>query len=250
MTDSEGGKGNIITRLYRALLNARWFYAVSASTVATILGISLTFGINSCRENRRVKKELRESLVQAINNLEERFADSQEWMEIINSQNRIYQTVDSINREGEEIPEDLCIEFKSTIPFVKISAFDHEFEKIFRGSYEMWQHQSQSDSLVYYISQCYDGLNIVERTCDQLTESMVEKLGEINVSENYFRLPPREWTLALINNPGFQYYMSTRRVKAAIASAILEQAKNDFDTNVITRSKFLRKEDSKEGAPK
>ena len=102
---------------------------MTASGTATIIGISLTFGINSCRESHRVKREAEKSMMQAIENLDERFDDAQAWMDIINNQTRVFRITDSINRCGGEIPDSLCDEFRNTMPFIKISAFDHEFEK-------------------------------------------------------------------------------------------------------------------------
>lgn len=230
-----------IVRLFHSLIEARWFFSVSASGVASIIGISLTFGINSCRENQRVKREVRKSMLQAVDNIRERFEDAQKWVDRIENQNRVFRIADSINVAGEELPDELCEEFRYTMPHIKISAFDHEFEKIFRGSYQIWQMQNGvNDSLAFYIGQCYDGLNTVESTCQTLTDSMLEQIGIVNASKNFYRLPPREWTLTLINDPRFQYYMTVRRVKANIAASILSQAKNDYDKNVVVRSDKLR----------
>lgn len=234
-------KKNPIAKIFRKLIEARWFFAMSASGVASIIGISLTFGINSCRENQRVRAELHKSMLQAADNIQERFEDAQQWIAIIDNQNKVYKKADSILVAGGELPDSLCIEFRGTMPYIKISAFDHEFEKIFRGSYQLWQLQNSNDRLAYYIGQCYDGLNTVESTCLDLTESMLEMIGTVNATENFYRQPPRQWTISLLNNAKFQYYMSVRRVKSAIAADILRQAKHDYDENVVWRTNKLRK---------
>lgn len=41
---------DFFVRLFRLLVETRWFFTMTASGTATIIGISLTFGINSCRE--------------------------------------------------------------------------------------------------------------------------------------------------------------------------------------------------------
>lgn len=229
-------KKNFLSRLYRLLLEARWFFAASASLFATVTGITLTFGINSCRETRKARHEMQKSMLQAVGNLRERFDDTHEWVEIIENQNRIYTLADSLFVNGKELPDTLCEEFRYTMPYIRLASYDHDFEKIFRGSYQLWQVQNSGDSLVYYISQCYDGLNIVEATCETLTESMLETIGAVNESKEFYRMPPKEWTLTLLNDPSFQYYMSVRRVKADIASFILRQARDDYDNNVIPHS--------------
>ena len=239
MKKGTAGK-NFFAGLYRRLLEARWFFAATASLFATITGITLTFGINSCRETRRVHREMQKSMLQAVGNLEERFNDAEEWVDIIEAQNRIYTIADSLYVDGTRLPDSICEEFRYTMPYIRLASYDHDFEKIFRGSYQLWQVQNSGDSLVYYISQCYDGLNIVESTCEELTESMLETIGAVNESRKFYRMSPREWTMTLLSDPSFQYYMSVRRVKANIISDIFSQARTDYDTNVVSRSTRLR----------
>lgn len=226
---------NFFVRLFRLLVETRWFFTMTASGTATIIGISLTFGINSCRESHRVKREAEKSMMQAIENLDERFDDAHAWMDIINNQTRVFRITDSINRCGGEIPDSLCDEFRNTMPFIKISAFDHEFEKIFRGSYQLWQLHNNNDSLAFYIGECYDALNTVESSCQRLSESMLEQIGICNATQPFYRLDNRQWTVALLNHPQFQYYMAVRGVKAAIASGILQEAKRDYNAHVVDR---------------
>ena len=223
-------------RLFHTLVEARWFFSFSSSVMATVVGISLTFGINSCRENRRMREELRKSMQQAADTLGERFIDAHEWVEAIEAQNRIFQLADSLYTGGAELPDSICEEFRYTLPFIKISAFDHEFEKIFRGSYQLWQLQNSKDSLAFYIGLCYDGLNMVENTCQDLTEGMLRQIGEVNETEHFYRLPPREWTETLLSDPRFQYYMSVRRVKSEVASHVLQLAQRDYEENVLPRT--------------
>lgn len=220
----------------------RWFSEMTASGLATVIGIGLTFGIDSCVTRQREKKELRKSMLQAVDNLGERFDDTQIWLDRILNQNRVYEIADSIFFSTGSLPDSLCEEFRYTMPYIKVSAFDHDFEKIFRGSYQLWQLQNNNDSLVYYISQCYDGLNLVENTCQNLTEEMIEQIGIINAAKHFHRLSPREWTETLLNDPQFQYYMSIRWGKATMASRIMQMAREDYDNNVVARSERLRDE--------
>lgn len=213
---------------------------MTVSVIATVLGIGLTFGIDGCVERRRQQEEMRKSMLQAVDNLGERFDDARKWVDRISAQNQAYREADSLYQAGAEVPDSLCEKVRYTLPYIKISAFDHEFEKIFRGSYQLWQLQNRSDSLAYYIGQCYDGLNMVETTCQALTEGMLEQIGAVNAVKGFHRLPPREWTLALLGDPQFQYYMSVRRVKGAVAAGILEAATADYEANVIPRSERLR----------
>lgn len=236
----KSGKGNPVTRLFRQLIEARWFFAFSASLCATIIGITLTFGLNGLREAKRVKAEMQKSMLQAADNLQERIEEAQQWVDDIENQNRVYSLVDSLYTSGSEIPDSICEEFRYTMPYIRLSAFDHEFEKIFRGSYQIWQIQNDKDGLAFYIGQCYDGLNIVETTCADLTEEMLDEIGTINSKEGFYRLAPREWTMALISSPSFQYYMSVRKVKTDIALNILNSVKTDYAENVLPETEALR----------
>lgn len=219
----------------------RWISDMTAGCIATMIGIGLTFGIDSCVDRQREKRELRKSMLQAIDNLGERFDDTELWLGKILDQNRIYEIADSIYYATGDLPDSISLKFRTTIPYIKVSAFDHDFEKIFRGSYQLWQLQSQSDSLVYYIGQCYDGLNTVEATCRELTEGMLEQIGLINAAKHFHRTSPREWTLALLTDPQFQYFMSIRWGKATVASYTFQDAKTDYERNVVPRGEKLSK---------
>ena len=239
--EKKPGKKNFLSKGFNRLVEARWFFAMSASMVATITGISLTFGINSCRDNQRKNEEKKKSMLQAVDNLADRFQDAEEWISALRRQSDVYNYTDSVYFSGGHLTDSICEKFRYTMPFVKISAFDHEFEKVFRGSYQLWQLQNNTDSLAFYICLCYDGLNIVEKTCEELTEGMLEKIGEVNSRKSFNRLPPREWTVTLLEDPNFQYYMSVRKVKAEIAGQILRMAKKDFDENVKWRAAEILK---------
>lgn len=222
---------------WRAVRTWKWFSEMTASTVATIIGICLTFGVDGCVKRNREQKELRMAMTQAIENLGERFDETQNWINRLLDQNRLYEVADSLYSSGAQLPDSICEDFRYTMLYVKVSAFDHDFEKIFRGSYELWQMRNQNDSLAYYISQCYDGLNVVESTCRSLTEGMIEQIGMVNADKHFHRLSPREWTVTLLSDPRFQYYMSIRWGKAFIASRILQRAREDYDSNVLPLSR-------------
>lgn len=217
-----------------------WFLNLTASTLATVIGIGLTFGIDGCVQRRKESEVRRKSMLQAVDNLGERFDETQQWIDKLLAQNNLYEYADSLYSAGANLPDSICEQFSNTMLYVKVSAFDHDFEKIFRGSYQLWQLQTRSDSLVYYISQCYDGLNVVENTCETLTENMVEQIGIINADKHFHRLSARQWTETLLSDSRFQYYMSIRWGKAYIADRILQRAKEDYDKNVLPRCAELK----------
>lgn len=230
------------TSLYRKLVEVRWFFSFTASLCATIAGISLTFGINSCRETRRARAEMRKSMLQAVDNIRDRFEDAEGWVGRIEAQNRIYEIADSLYTDGKEIPDSICEQFRYSLPYIRLSAFDHEFEKIFRGSYQLWQLRNDNDSTAFYIGLCYDGLNTVETTCQALSDGMLEQIGKINSGKHFYRMEPREWTMALLTDSEFQYFMSVRKVKSAITAGILRQAYSDYETHLQGLTRALENE--------
>lgn len=240
--DKPRPRKSFLTVFFQKLIEARWFFAFSASGCATIVGISLTFGINSCRENRRVKHEMHKSMLQATDNIGERFENIDKWMSKIQAQNRLYEIADSLLSENAQLPDTLCEEIRYTLPYVRLTAFDHEFEKIFRGSYQLWQLRNNNDSLTYYLGECYDGLNTVESTCDELTTGMLDEIGLINAETSFWRKEPPDWTRILLTNPRFQYYMSLRRGKTGIALDVLEQTREIYTKKVLPLSEKLRDE--------
>lgn len=218
-----------------------WWAELAAGTLATVIGIGLTFGIDSCVTRQREKAEFRKSMLQAVDNLSERFDDTRYWLDRIENQNRVYRLADSTYYATGSLPDSLCVEFRQTMPYIKVSAFDHDFEKIFRGSYQMWQLQTSGDSVVYYIGECYDVLNTVENTCRTLTEGMLEQIGAVNASRHFYRMEPREWTEALITDPHFQYYMSIRRGKTLLASMLFDEEQEEFEAKVLPWSMGQRR---------
>lgn len=241
--DAETPRRGFIKRLQQIKLRRSWISNMTASTLATVIGIGLTFGIDGCVQRNREREVRQKSMIQAVENLGERFDETQQWIDKLMAQNDLYELADSIYTSGSTLPDSLCDRFSNTMLYVKVSAFDHDFEKIFRGSYQLWQLQTRNDSLVYYISQCYDGLNVVENTCENLTEGLVEQIGLINADKHFHRLSAREWTETLLSDARFQYYMSIRWGKTYIATRILQRAKEDYDKNVLPRLHELRKND-------
>lgn len=232
---------NPVSRFFRMLVEARWFFAMTASLFATITGISLTFGINSCRENQRKESEMCKSMLQAVGNIGERYASTSDWLSLLEKQNRLYFYVDSLHYAGIELSDSICEEFRYSLPIVRLSAFDHEFEKIFRGSYQLWQVQEHTDSLTYFISDCYDGINIVEATCEELTQGMLDQISIINTDLHFYRQKPKEWTLTMIEDPRFQYFMSIRRAKTETAAFVLSQVDLIYQSKVLPRSEKLKR---------
>lgn len=102
-------------------------------------GISLTFGLNSLRESYRKKSEAKQSIMQALDNINDRIEQSHVWIRNLSIQDSVYRIVDDLHRTGKNIPDSTCVEFASQMPLMQVYLCDHEFEKLSRESYQLWQ---------------------------------------------------------------------------------------------------------------
>lgn len=198
-----------IKRFFRKLVEYRWFYTFSASATATIVGISLTFGINSCRDNHRKKTEAEESVMEAVGNISIRTEQTGLYVGILEKQNEIYQLADSIYQSGAEIPDSICVKFKSTLSQIQTTISDHGFEKIFRESYQLWQVLDQKE-LTDLINCSFEILNYTETLSTDLIDSMLEQIVMCNEDTPLPGTDARFFTEAMLRRPQFRFYMSLR----------------------------------------
>jgi hypothetical protein len=200
---------NPISRLFHKLVEMRWFYTFSASCTATIVGISLTFGINSCRENRRVQSEARQSVVQAVRNLHNRSELIDNYLDIISGQDSIYSLVLDMHHEGTAIPDSTAEYFFNSMLSFKINISDKCFEKIFLGSYQLWQELNQNE-LTGIISAAYSITGMLEDYCESNNRQLVQEIKQCGISTNFPNEPYQNMVKTLLDNKNFCFYMTTR----------------------------------------
>jgi hypothetical protein len=202
-------KRNLLSRLYRKLCETRWFYTFTASCTATIVGISLTFGINGCRETRRVKQEARESIMQAVKNLSDRAAGIDKTLELLHLQDSLFLTVNYYYINNVEISDSLAEEFVNAIFDDTEIIVDLSFEKIFRESYQLWQ-ELDNDRLTYMITLSYSIANHLEQFCQSSRLSLQQKLESIDFNQTLWYDDRRITTDALIQSKKLCYYLGNR----------------------------------------
>lgn len=204
-----------ISDFFKKLVEYRWFYTFSASATATIVGISLTFGINSCRDNHRKRAEAEDSVMEAVGNISIRSEQVRQWCDLLEEQNRIYLTADSISRSGAEIPDSVCVQFREVLPQLQTYITDHGFEKVFRESYQLWQVLEQ-DKLTDLINGCFEILDYTEPMCQDLLGSMITQMEECNAVTPFVGRDSRFFTEAMLARPQFRFYMSLRVGKVTL----------------------------------
>lgn len=217
---------------YNKLLEARWFYTFTASAMATIVGISLTFGLNSCRESNRKKSEAKQSIMQALDNINDRKNQSHSWIEGLSLQDSIFQTVNEMHRTGAAIPDSTCMEFAAKIPLMQVYLCDHEFEKMFRESYQLWQILGHDD-LRDRMTGCYELLNYIEETGKHIQTANFEVLAECNRTTPLDVSDYRKFTDELIDNPQFTFQMTFNRGQIYVLKQ-LERQLDDLYNEVVT----------------
>lgn len=190
--------------LYRKLIEARWFYTFTASAMATIVGISLTFGLNSLRESNRTKSEAKRSIMQALDNIDDRIDQSHGWIQGLSGQDSIFQVVYGMHKAGVAIPDSTCAEFAARMPLMQVYLCDHEFEKMFRESYQLWQilgHEELRDKM----TGCYELLNYIEETGKHIQDKNFDVLADCNRQSPLDVADYRKFTDNLIGNPQFTF---------------------------------------------
>jgi hypothetical protein len=200
---------NPLSRLYHKLCETRWFYTFTASCTATIVGISLTFGINGCRESHRVKQEAQESIMQAVKNLHDRADLVDHLLEQTKLQDSLYLTVLAYKRNHVEIPDSLADACAGAMISDHETLADTSFEKIFRESYQLWQ-ELDHDDLTNKISKGYQLVNHIENFCQSSRLVLLQKLDETDFKESLWSGDPHLVTDILAQNRRLYFFMGMR----------------------------------------
>ncbi|MGN0191208.1 MAG: hypothetical protein ACI39U_06085, partial [Candidatus Cryptobacteroides sp.] len=153
---------------FHKLFENRWFCSFTASATATVVGISLTFGINSCRDQRHKIMEAEKSVMEAVSNLSIRIDQVGEHIGLLEEQNNLFCYADSLFESGAGIPDSVCVMFKDIMPRIQTYVSDHGFEKVFRETYQLWQVLDQN-KLTNLINGCFEILNYTESLSEELT---------------------------------------------------------------------------------
>jgi hypothetical protein len=202
-------KQNPLSRLYHKLCETRWFYTFTASCTATIVGISLTFGINSCRESHRTKQEAQESVMQAVENLHNRADLIDDVLQHTALQDSLYLTILAYDRNNIEISDSLAAECAGTMLSDFDTFSDTSFEKIFRESYQLWQVLGH-DELTDKISMGYSVVNHIEDFCQSSRLALFQKLDDTDFKETLWSGDTHEIIDILVNNRKLHFFMVNR----------------------------------------
>jgi hypothetical protein len=219
----------IFRKIYRKLVETRWLFTFTASCTATIVGITLTFGINSYRENRRVEQEARESIMQAIENLHLR-AD---YIDIVFSdmacQDSLYNEVRELYSANQEIPDSLSKAFLASLLQYRPEVGNTSYEKMFLGSYQLWQ-ELDKDCFTYGLSAAFALANSLEEYChyhhQQIYIEMQKCTGIGKLFRDHSDIDKK--TKALMENDEFCFYMYSRSVSTSAM-----QERNELNKRLI-----------------
>lgn len=205
----------MLRKFYDKLIDHNWFYTFTASATATIVGISLTLGINSCRDSQRKKTEAEKSIMEAVGNIGIRIDQLNKFHDLLESQNRIYAVADSIHKTGEEIPDSICSEFKTLLSSFNFYISDHGFEKVFRESYQLWQVLDQ-DMLTRMVNANFEMLSSAEPLCAEMLNSLLDQIAKANNTTPFVGKGARTFTEIMLNRPEFAMYMAIRMSKTSM----------------------------------
>jgi hypothetical protein len=206
-------KKNFIVRAYRKLVETRWFYTFTASCTATIVGISLTIGINSCREQRRVRQDARDSIMQAVDNLHRRSAGIDDYLKQLSLQDSTFQVAYDLYNDGKEIPDSTAYALDDALWSFNFHFLNKSFEKIFLESYQLWQELDQ-DELTRNINTAFDLTDLLEDYYTKHYNQIREEIKHSGVSS--MDEDSKTLTETLLKNKEFCFYMSTRSVDTRV----------------------------------
>ncbi len=204
----------IFSRAYHKLVETRWLFTFTASCTATIVGIALTFGINSCRNSRIAEQEAKESLEQAVGNLRGRTIRIADFLDQIYLQDSLYNIVIDLHMSNQSIPDSIAKKFATAVCTFEEYTNNTSYERLYRESYQMWQVLSQDD-LADKIDFAYDIINVLENYCETSNAMLLEKMGQCKgASHAFISANAQELTKALISSDDFCFYMSARAMKS------------------------------------
>jgi hypothetical protein len=219
----------IFSKIYHKLIETRWLFTFTASCTATIVGITLTFGINSYRENRRVEQEARESIMQAIENLHLR-AD---YIDIVFSdlacQDSLYNEVRELYSTNQEIPDSLSRAFLSSLLQYRPEIGNTSYEKMFLGSYQLWQ-ELDKECFTYGLSAAFALSNSLEEYCHYHHQQIYIEMQKCTGIGKSFRDHSNimDKTKALMESDEFCFYMYSR----AISTSAMQE-RNDLSHKLL-----------------
>jgi hypothetical protein len=218
---------NPLFKLIHRLWENRWLYTFTASCTATIVGISLTFGINSCREKRRARTEARESIIQAVENLHSRSLMIDDYLEVINLQDSLSQEVSIMWHSDQSVPDSVVTAFVQSLFKIKTYPTDQSFEKIFRESFQLWEVLDQDD-LTEMIRDAYITTNALEEYCLSHNQTLQQKLEDCELG-NFMWMSINDIWEKLMADKKFCYYMALRYICTQTVNVVNEDHHRDLE---------------------
>ncbi len=199
-----------LAQLFHKLLETRWFFTFTASCTATIVGISLTFGINSCRETRHMQQDARDSILEAVESLHDRGPGLAKSIDVMMQQDSLFNVIYKLHRHNEAIPDSLADNFIEAITSGRFNLSDRSIEKIFNESYQLWQALDQ-DALTKLIRADFILTNEVSNYCDTHTEQLYQHIEQY-CPEAYTSPDNLVAINKILNNEQFCCYMEKRHM--------------------------------------
>lgn len=207
---------NPFSKIFHKLIETRWLFTFTASCTATIVGITLTFGINLYRENRRVEQEAKESISQAIENLHLR-AD---YIDIVFSdmsyQDSLYNEVRELYSTNQTIPDSLSRSFLTSLLQYRPEIGNTSYEKMFLGSYQLWQ-EIDKDCFTDGLSAAFVLANSLEEYCHYHHQQIYEQMQKCTGLGKSFRDHSSiiDKIKALMDDDEFCFYMYSRAISTS-----------------------------------
>lgn len=223
-------KDNPLKRFIRLLIDNKWFFTCTASGMATIIGISLTFGLNSCREKQRRHKESVMLIERTIVNIENRAKKVNAAINILTDYGKTLNTIcEDYQADPQSIVSDSVVDkFVDAIGTSWFFVNDRSVEQIFLNSYESWNVIGDL-ATAERIGLCFDQLNYLEGECYRLFDNMDNVVRNCNTSKGIMDMDRADFVKALIEDRDFRFTLMQHELKTESLEVTFGQLTENID---------------------
>ena len=214
----------------RLLIDNKWFFTCTASGVATIIGISLTFGLNSCREKHRRHTESDMLIQRTIVNIENRARNVEAAIKILTDYSEVLNSIcEDYRTDPRSIVNDSIVdEFVDAIGTSWFFVNDRSVEQIFLNSYESWNVIGDL-AIAERIGVCFDLLNYLEGECYRLFDNMDEVVRNCNSVNGIMDMDRVDFVKTLIDDRDFRFTLMQHELKIESLEVTLSQLNQNID---------------------
>lgn len=175
-------------RNFKYNISKYWITEISIGTIATILGILLTLGIDSWTE-QKAKKQMAERIAMiCLHNIDERLDKLEALSRSYLLQDSIFKTMSKMSpSDRRKIDIQTLHTNLSSLFWEDTKVTDQKSEEIFSSSFEVWQYLD-NENVVVRLSSSYSYIDAAEQLanrCEDLRMNAINRIyGDVVFAQN------------------------------------------------------------------